>query len=204
MAKTSFYLIKYYCHFGTLFCKPWAAPDLPKVKLWDSRSNSSQIPSSSFCLTISAQRREILINNESVLSWQRVTARICCCVMCCCDAWRLPLSISLSWPPGPQQQTHRSGMQWLIDRTDRRTPYHYTDPAASCVKNERANKRKYRQRWTVAWERVSHQQLKQLTSLAQDFQCVTAWACWPSVSLSHQPRYAVMPTDTAHTYTMSQ
>jgi len=41
--------------------------------------------------------------------------------------------INISWPPGPQQQTRRSGV-WLpnvaTDRqTDGRAPYRYIDPA---------------------------------------------------------------------------
>jgi len=33
-------------------------------------------------------------------------------------------------PPGPQQQTRRTGMQRSIDGTDGRTPYRYIDSAA--------------------------------------------------------------------------
>jgi len=52
---------------------------------------------------------------------------------------RAPLSIDISCPPGPQQQTRHSGMQLSINGTDRqtdkqtyrRTPYH-TDPAGQC------------------------------------------------------------------------
>ena len=57
------------------------------------------------------------------------TARIYCCAPCCCSARRPPLSIDISCPPGPQQQTSRTLLQRSIDGTDRwtygRTAYRY-------------------------------------------------------------------------------
>ena len=40
---------------------------------------------------------------------------------CCCSDWQQQLSIDVSCPPGPQQQTRRSGMQQSTDGTDRQT-----------------------------------------------------------------------------------
>jgi len=37
-----------------------------------------------------------------------------------------PLSIDISCPPGPQQQTRRNGMQASTDGTDKRTDGHLT------------------------------------------------------------------------------
>jgi len=57
----------------------------------------------------------------SHVSWLRDTARICRWMPCCCSAQRPPVSIDISCPPGPQQQTRSGGMQRSMDGKDRRT-----------------------------------------------------------------------------------